>query len=197
MPEESTLILDDQYIIHDEASLRSLYKPASERVMAAKQSGLNHEFKKLIRAARFVCIATEGPDGLDLSPRGGSPGLVHILDDRTLAIPDMLGNDKLETMSNIVNGSGRIALLFPLPGLDYFIRVNGSAQLSTDPSLLEILQQDDKQATKLAIVIHTQEVYPHCSRATIRSEIWKPEGQLNKADLPSMGEIVKSLLAVS
>lgn len=197
MSENSTLVIDDQYLIRDEASLRALYKAPSERVLAAKAPHLNDEFKKLIRAARFVCIASEGSLGLDLSPRGGAPGIVQIIDDCTIAIPDMLGNNKLETMSNIVNGSGRVALLFPLPGLDYFVRINGTAQLSTDPSLLEQLQLDHVQAVKVAILIHTEEVYPHCSKATIRSEIWKSEGMLDHDSLPSMGQVVKSLITGS
>ena len=144
--------------------------------------------RRLIAAAPMVFVATHSEDGRgDVSPRGGPPGFVTVLDDRHLAIPDATGNRRLDTLENIVS-SGRIALIFIIPGRDTTLRVNGSAVVTAAPDVLERLTPVGKPP-RTAIVVETEEVYAHCPKAFIRSKLWDPDTWPDPASLPTSAEV--------
>lgn len=171
--------------------LRALHAEPKSYVLKAKSSELTAEMITLIGQVRLVCIASEGDEGMDLSPRGGKPGFIKVIDNKTLAFADRPGNNKLETLSNLVAGSGRVAMMFLLPGLDYFIRLNGDAVVTADPQLLEAVTSDPE--CKLVVKILINEVYPHCPKASQFSELWSSSSHLDLSTSPSMGEVVKGI----
>jgi PPOX class probable FMN-dependent enzyme len=144
--------------------------------------------RRLIAAAPMLFVATFSQDGrCDVSPRGGPPGFVTVLDDEHLAIPDATGNRRLDTLENVVD-SGRIGVIFLIPGRDTTLRVNGRAAVSAEPGLLERLTPVGKPP-KTAIVVEGEEVYTHCPKAFVRSKLWDPSTWLDPADLPSSAEV--------
>lgn len=150
-------------------------------------------YRALIEASPFVALATSGPEGLDCSPRGDKPGFVRVLDDRTLALPDRRGNNRIDSLRNIIRDP-RVALLFLIPGSGTTFRVNGRALLSADPELLASLAVDG-QMPRTAIVITVETAYFQCARAIFRSELWNPARHVDPASLPSAGEILAALSA--
>jgi PPOX class probable FMN-dependent enzyme len=144
--------------------------------------------RRLIAAAAMLFVATFSRDGrCDVSPRGGPPGFVTVLDAEHLAIPDATGNRRLDTLENVVD-SGRIGLIFLIPGLDTTLRVNGRAAVSAEPDLLDRLTPVGKPP-KAAIVVEAEEVYTHCPKAFVRSKLWDPSTWPDPADLPSSAEV--------
>jgi PPOX class probable FMN-dependent enzyme len=144
--------------------------------------------RRLIAAAPMVFVATFARDGrCDVSPRGGPPGFVTVLDERHLAIPDATGNRRLDTLENVVD-SGRVALIFVIPGRDTTLRVNGAAVVSADPELLGNVTPVGKPP-KTAIVVEAEEVYTHCPKAFVRSKLWDPATWPDPADLPTSAEV--------
>jgi uncharacterized protein len=150
-------------------------------------------YRALIEASPFVALATSGPEGLDCSPRGDKPGFVRVLDDRTLAMPDRRGNNRIDSLRNIVRDP-RVALLFLIPGSGTTFRVNGRALLSTDKELLASFAVDG-QVPRTAIVITVETAYFQCARAIFRSELWNPARHVDPASLPTAGEILAALSA--
>ena len=146
-----------------------------------------------IRAAPFVVVATSGPGGLDCSPRGDPAGFVQITDNRTLLLPDRRGNNRLDTLRNLVIDP-RIALLFLVPGIGVTLRVNGTAALCTDEGLRATFAVDGKlPATVIMVTIET--VYTQCPKALIRSHLWDPERHRAAGELPSVGQIMQAIIA--
>jgi hypothetical protein len=134
--------------------------------------------RRLISAAPMLFVATFSSEGhADVSPRGGQPGFVTVLDDRHLAIPDATGNRRLDTLENVVS-SGRVALIFVIPGRDTTLRVNGHAVVTAVPELLERLTPVGKPP-KTAIVVEAEEVYTHCPKAFVRSKLWDPDSRVS------------------
>lgn len=175
--------------------LRAVYGPPSKLAAAAKVDRLDDLTRAFIARSPFVMVGTSDAEGRqDVSPRGDAPGFVRVLDDRTLVIPDRPGNNKLENLSNIV-ATGRIALLFVIPGHDETVRVNGAAHLSTDPDLLAGLAVAGK-LPRAAIVVSAEEVYPHCAKAFRRADLWHtatPE----KGSVPSLAQIARTMAGTS
>lgn len=153
---------------------------------------LNATYRKLIEASPFLTISSIGPEGMDCSPRGDEPGFVRILDDRTIAIPDRRGNNRLDTIRNIVDDE-RVALLFLIPGLNETLRVNGRAHISIDPELLASFAVNEKLPA-CAIVIEIDTIYFQCARALKRAGLWNVETQVDPKTLPSAGELVRSVV---
>lgn len=149
------------------------------------------EYRQLIEASPFVALATSGPEGLDCSPRGDLAGFVRVHDERTLMMPDRRGNNRVDSLRNIVRDP-RIALLFLIPGLNTTFRVNGSAWLDTDPALLESFVMDNK-APRSVIVVQVEEAYFQCARALLRSDLWNAEHHRLAGDFPTPGQILASL----
>ncbi len=170
-------------------ALRQLYDMPAERVTRLKFPRLDAHMARYIAASPLVFIATGMADGLDNSPRGGEPGFVQVLDSGHVVIPDWPGNNKLESMTNILCGDGRCGLVFLVPHVDAFLRVNGTATLSRRTDLLQRFADHGRSPT-LVILVAVQEAYFHCGKALRRSSLWQPEGW-QPSPLPSVGTIIR------
>jgi PPOX class probable FMN-dependent enzyme len=152
---------------------------------------VNPHYRAFIEAAPFFALATCGPGGLDCSPRGDPPGFVRVLDEKTLAIPDRRGNNRIDSLRNIVRDP-RVALLFLIPGVGETIRVIGRATLSTDPALAASFAINGK-VPACVIVVAVERVYYQCTKAIIRSKLWDPAQHVDRKSLPTTGTIVAAL----
>lgn len=181
--------LKSEYLIGDEAELRSLF-PATHPIAVEKcQNHLDKHAIDFIARSPFLCIGTQSSDGFgDVSPRGDPCGFVKILDDKTLLIPDRPGNNRLDTQSNIV-ANPAVGLLFMVPGFDDTLRVNGKAQITHDPELLALMAVKDRMPT-IAIVVTVEEVFLHCAKAFRRSKLWDPMQHQDRSGMPSLVKIV-------
>jgi PPOX class probable FMN-dependent enzyme len=168
--------------------LREFYDAAMERALRKDIGRLDELCRRLIAAAPMLFVGTFSERGrCDVSPRGGPPGFVTVLDDAHLAIPDATGNRRLDTLENIV-ATGRVGLIFVIPGRDTTLRVNGRAAVSADPDLLERVTPVGKPP-RTAIVVEAEEVYTHCPKAFVRSKLWDPSTWPEPAELPSSAEV--------
>lgn len=154
---------------------------------------VDDNYAALIAASPFFVLATVGPEGLDCSPRGDLPGFVTVRDAKTLLIPDRKGNNRLDSLKNILFDD-RIGMLFLIPGYGETLRVNGRAELSCDPGLCTRFETAGKLPASVMIV-HVEAVYFQCSRAVVRAELWNPERQVAKQTLPSPGTILRDITA--
>ena len=161
-------------------------------VRAKVADRLNELTRQFIERSPFVCVATAHPDGgLDVSPRGDPAGFVRVLDETTLLLPERPGNRLADTLTNLL-ADDRIALLFLIPGVGDTFRVNGRAQITDDQELLAPCAVEGK-VPLLGIVVSIERAYTHCSKAMIRSDLWNPERHIDRADLPSQGNIMRVL----
>jgi uncharacterized protein len=178
--------------IGDEAGLRDVIGQPTEVVRAKLSDHINELTRQFIKHSPFVCVATARPDGgLDVSPRGDPAGFVKVLDESTLLLPERPGNRLADTMTNLLHDP-RIALLFLIPGVGDTFRVNGEAEIIDDPELLSPCQIAGK-VPKLGLLIRVQEAYTQCSKALIRSDLWNQDHHIGRSELPSHGEILRSL----
>jgi PPOX class probable FMN-dependent enzyme len=176
-------------VIDSREALRALYPPAKERAVRKQLSVLDGHCLRFIALSPYVVLASSGADGLpDASPRGGEPGFVHAPDGGTLLIPDAPGNNRLDTLGNVAE-TGRIGLLFMIPGVDETLRVNGMARLSTDPALLGRFAGVSRPPT-LVIEVAVREAYLHCAKALMRSRLWDASRHVDRAVLPTMGHML-------
>lgn len=173
------------------AELEALYGIPNEASTVKEVDWLTPHYRAYIEASPFMALATSGPEGLDCSPRGDKPGFVRIHDDKTLMLPDRRGNNRVDSLRNIVRNP-QVGLLFLIPGVGNTLRVNGRAHLSVDPDLLESFAVEDK-APRSVTVITVDTVYFQCARALVRSELWNPERHVDPRSLPSAGEILAAL----
>lgn len=181
----------DHKKVADEAALRSIYPQASKPVRDKAINYLDDFALKFISLSPFFCIGSSRPDSLaDVSPRGGEPGFVHALDSRRLAFPDRPGNNRLDTLTNILH-SPAIGLLFFIPGVDETLRINGTAGVSIQDDLMSRFIVDGKRPRSV-IVIDVVEVYLHCSRALKRSDLWNPDKRIARSSLPTWGEMLRN-----
>ncbi|MFF1791849.1 MSMEG_1061 family FMN-dependent PPOX-type flavoprotein [Kitasatospora sp. NPDC058243] len=177
----------------DPAQLREIYEQPGEHARRKQVDHLHEVARRLIACSSLVFVASSDAAGrCDVSPRGGPAGVVSVLDEHTLAIPDATGNKRLDTLHNILE-NGRIGLLFVVPGRDTTLRVNGRACISTDPELLRQLTAVGKPP-RSAIVVAVEEVYAHCPKAFLRGSAWKPENWPAKDAQPTSAEITLSHL---
>ena len=171
-------------------ALRAIYKPASERALKKEIPSLDTHALQFIGLSPFVVLASGGTTAdLDASPRGGEPGFVKVLDAHTLLIPDSPGNNRLDTLENII-ATGRLGLLFLVPGFDETLRVNGRALLSSDATDLQLFA-DAKRPPTLVIRVTVESVYLHCAKALMRSQLWDATRHLDRATMPTMGEMLR------
>ena len=179
--------------ITDEAELRALIGGHPKDSTVAKIADrLTDVTRRFIDASPFVCVATASSDGgLDVSPKGDPAGFVHVLDERTLLLPDRPGNRIADTFRNLMSDD-RIALLFLIPGVGNTFRVNGRAIITDDRELLAPCAVKGR-APSVGILVTVQEAYSHCPKAIIRSELWNPERHVEPSALPSPGEVLRSL----
>ena len=148
-------------------------------------------YRVLIEKSPFAVLATSGPEGLDCSPRGDRPGFVRIHDKKTLTVPDRRGNNRVDSLRNVVRDP-RVALLFLIPGSGSTLRVNGDAYVSADPALLASFKMEGK-APRTVIVMTVREIYFQCARAIVRSDLWNPEKRVDSRSLPTPGQILAEM----
>jgi len=182
------------HVITTESQLRAVYRPPGDVVGQKVLDRLDRHARAFIEVAPFVLVGTASPDGTaDVSPKGGPPGFVVVLDDQRLAIADLAGNNLLDSITNIVRGSG-IGLLFLVPGVDETLRVNGVACVTTDPSVLDACAVKDRRP-KAAIGVTVTQQYMHCAKAFRRSRLWSTETWPDPGTLPSLGCILRDQMA--
>ena len=169
--------------------LRALYAEPTERAQRKEIRHLDAHCRRLVALSPFVVVASaDEANRCDASPRGGDPGFVKVVDDTTLLVPDAPGNNRLDTLQNI-QASGRIGLLFLVPGVDETLRVNGRARVSTDPEHIRLCT-DARRAPKVVIEVKAEEVFLHCPKALMRSKLWGEAHRVERATLPSMGRMI-------
>jgi len=178
----------DDHLITSMAQLEALYGKPSGPAVVKEIDHISPSYRKLIEAAPFVAIATGGPDGFDCSPKGDAPGFVHILDDKTLAIPDRPGNNRIDGFRNIMCNP-HIALLFLIPGIGETLRVNGRAAISIDPELMANFAVNGK-LPRSVMIVHIETIFFHCSKAIVRSKLWDEATKIDRKSLPSTGTII-------
>lgn len=178
-------------IVASVEELAALYDAPQPMSLAKEVDHLTDQHRAYVEASPFVLIATQGPEGLDCSPRGDAPGFVRVADPRTLLLPDRRGNNRLDTLRNIVV-DGRVGLLFLVPGIGVTLRVNGTAELSTDTGLRESFAVRGTLPTTV-VVVRTTSVYTQCPKALVRSHLWDPARFRDAADLPTVGAVMAGI----
>ena len=171
------------------ADLEAHYGTPHERALRKEIDHVNADYRRFIESSPFVVLATGGPEGLDCSPRGDAPGFVRILDEHTLALPDRPGNNRVDSLRNVV-ASSQVGLLFMVPGVGEMLRVNGRGRVSTEPALLASFAVDGKPPRSV-LVIDVESVYFHCSKAIVRSRLWDPSHHVERSHLPRAGEMLR------
>ena len=178
-------------IIATTEQLEAIYGETGDTSMVKVADRVTPHYRILIEKSPFAALATSGPEGLDCSPRGDLPGFVRIHDDKTLMMPDRRGNNRVDSLRNIVRDP-RIALLFLIPGSGSTLRVNGRAEVSASPDLLASFKMDGK-APRTVIVMTVDEIYFQCARAIVRSDLWNPDKRVDPKSLPTPGQILASM----
>ncbi len=169
--------------------LRTLYAAPKERAVKKQLASLDKHCKRYISLSPFVVLSSMGGDEvLDASPRGGAPGFVKVMDDNTLLIPDSPGNNRLDTLENIIH-TKRLGLLFLIPGVDETLRVNGTAELSAASGDIALCTTEVR-APKLVIRVSVQQAYLHCAKAFMRSKLWESESRIERSQLPTMVDMI-------
>ena len=183
-PVENTMLSQDQ--------LRKLYKAPGEAAQKKQLAELEDKSRLFISSSPLVFISTYGADGrCDCSPRGGEVGFVKALSDSRIVIPDFRGNNRLDTLENVIE-TGRVGCLFLVPGISETLRVNGAASIGNDPDVISCFDCADSVKTYISVEI--DEVYIHCGKALIRSSVWDASSQVKREDFPSLGEILNAQL---
>ena len=177
-------------VITEEDALREIFGWPSERALNKQIDRLDTHCRAIIEKSPFLLLGTSDTTGrCDVSPKGDFPGFVRVLDDRTIAIPDLPGNNRLDTLLNILNNP-QVGLIFMIPGMNETLRINGKVRLVRDAKLLESMAYQGK-LPKLAIVVDVKEVFTHCPKAFLRSKLWSEDYRIERSELPSFAEILK------
>ncbi|MCI3951514.1 MAG: Phosphohydrolase [Burkholderiales bacterium] len=183
--------LSEDHRITDVAALERIYGKPAGAAVAKEIDYLHPHYQRMIAASPFVVLATNGPAGVDTSPRGDAPGFVAVEDEKTLLLPDRPGNNRIDSLRNIL-ADPHIALLFLIPGIGETLRVNGRAAISIDPALLARFKVNDK-LPRAVLVISVDTVFFQCSRAIFRSRLWDPAQHIERSSLPSLGRMVADI----
>lgn len=192
MSELQALAADTAHDLRDETALRRVYATGPGETSLAKVADHVHPlYRPWIEASPFVVLATLGPQGLDTSPRGDAPGFVTIVDDKTLLLPDRRGNQRIDSLRNLV-ADPRLALLFLIPGQGEALRVNGTGRISAHPDLRAHFAVDGKVPDSV-LVVTVASVFFQCARAIKRSGLWNPARHVAAGSLPSPGAILQAL----
>ena len=171
--------------------LEAIYGEPGEASTVKVANWITPPYRVLIDKSPFAALATCGPEGLDCSPRGDLPGFVRVHDEKTLMMPDRRGNNRVDSLRNIVRDP-RIALLFLIPGSGSTLRVNGRARVSADPDLLASFKFEGK-VPRTVIVMTVDEIYFQCARAIVRSDLWNPDKRVDPKSLPTPGQILADM----
>jgi len=177
--------------ITDVGTLEKLYGVPSGAPVEKEIDYLHPHYQRLIAASPFFVLATGGPGGMDASPRGDAPGFVVVEDEKTLLIPDRRGNNRVDSLRNII-ANPRVALLFLVPGVGETLRVNGRAEICTDPALLARFSVESK-LPRSVLVIRVDTVFFQCARAIFRSKLWEADRHVERSCLPSLGTILSDV----
>lgn len=178
-------------LIRSEQELLALYGKPSEAATVKVVDRLVPAYRAFVEASPFMVLSTVGPEGVDGSPRGDKPGFVRVQDERTLLVPDRRGNNRVDSLRNVVRDP-RVALLFLVPGAGNTLRVNGRAVLSIEPALLASFAVEEK-APRSVMVVTIEEAYFQCSRALMRSDLWNPARHVAEGVLPTPGQILAEI----
>lgn len=170
-------------------ALRELYKPANPRSVAKQLRSLDRHCRRFVELSPFMLMGSGGASGQDVSPRGGPPGFVKVADANTLLVPDFPGNNRLDTLENLLEDA-RVGLLFLVPGVDETLRANGTATVETDLALRASTTVDGRMPITV-IRVTVEQAYLHCGKALMRSALWDPALHVERTSLPSMGEMLK------
>lgn len=190
-PFTTPYIPDPAHVVQDLASLLAHYGEISAPAIAKQVDHLHPHYQSFIRAAPFVVLASVGPGSPELTPRGDPAGFVEIEDQHTLLLPDRRGNNRIDNLRNIV-ADPRVSLLFLIPGIGETLRVNGTAQISTDPALLARFELNGKQPATV-LVVRVATVFFQCAKALVRSKLWDPDSRIPRSALPSNGTILAAI----
>jgi uncharacterized protein len=182
-----------EHVVSSIDALERLYGEPYGPSIAKETDRITVHYRAFIEAAPFFALASSGPDGLDCSPRGDAPGFVRVADEKTLLVPDRRGNNRIDTLRNILQDP-RVALLFLIPGCGETIRVNGRAQISTDPALAQSFVVDGK-IPRSVIVVTVDRIFYQCAKAIVRSKLWDASRHIDRKTLPSAGTILADLTA--
>jgi uncharacterized protein len=180
--------------LSSDAELRAVYKPPSRGAVAKEIPRLDRHCRRFIELSPFLCLGTMGQDSrADVSPRGGEPGFVQVIDDDHIAIPDRPGNNRIDSFTNLLDDPG-VALLFLVPGFEDVLRVNGLGRVTTDPDLMARFVADGRPP-RAVLVIEVREAQLHCGKAVRRAGLWDPAAKLDRAaTFPSTGEVLRDQL---
>lgn len=181
---------DPSYVVADLDQLTALYPPALERSLRKQIDHLDQHCRAFIAASPLVLMGTQAGESTDVSPRGDLPGFVEVANDRTLLLPDRRGNNRLDTLKNLI-ANPSIGLLFLVPGVNEAFRVNGTAIVSHDPQLCNRFAVNG-QAPRTVIIVKVKEVYIHCSRALVRADLWNPAKMAIDRKVPTMGQVLEA-----
>ena len=179
------------HVISSVEQLAALFPPPSEAAIRKESPVITAEYAALISASPFLVLATSGPGGLDASPRGDPAGFVAVADERTLLLPERRGNNRIDSLRNLL-GDSRVALLFLIPGVGRTLRINGRAAISTNGDLCASFAMEGKQPRSV-IIVTAERVYTQCPKALVRSQLWDVRQHVDETSLPSSGMIMKSL----
>jgi PPOX class probable FMN-dependent enzyme len=185
------MLVQPEHQITDAGQLAALYGQPGEASMRKEVAYLHPAYRPLVEAAPFAALATAGPEGLDVSPRGDPAGFVHIEDEHTLLLPDRRGNNRVDSLRNLI-ADPRCALLFLVPGMNETLRINGRGTISVDPALCQRFAIEGKPARSV-LVIRIDAVYFQCARALLRSQLWQPATWRQRSSLPSTGALLQAL----
>ena len=169
--------------------LRGCYPRPLERSLRKSLTKLDAHMRHFISLSPFLCLGTSGDGGGDVTPRGDSPGFVHVLDDQTLLIPDWPGNNRLDSLTNVV-ANPNVGLLFLIPGVNETLRVNGSAEITMEPVLLERWTVNGKHP-RSAMRVTVREAYLHCAKALMRAKLWEDDYRIERKELPTYAQMLK------
>jgi hypothetical protein len=172
---------------HD--ALRDCYPQPLERSLRKSLTTLDAHMRHFISLSPFLCLGTSSEGGADVTPRGDSPGFVHVLDDQTMLVPDWQGNNRLDSLTNVV-ANPNVGLLFMIPGVNETLRINGVGAITMEPALLERWTVNGKHP-RSALRVTVREAYLHCAKALMRSKLWAEDYRIERTDLPSYAQMLK------
>jgi len=182
--------------INSVEALGTLYREPGEKSLRKQLDRLDHHCRRFVALSPFLVIASTDADGrVDASPRGGDPGFVKVLDERTVLIPDSPGNNRLDSLQNLIGRAG-VGMLFMIPGVDETLRINGKASLRTDDALLALCA-NERRRPPLVIAVEVKEAYLHCAKALMRSKLWEAGAKQERSVLPTMGQMLKDQIGLA
>jgi len=177
-------------------ALGKLYKAPSERARLKQLDRLDRHCRRFVELSPLLILASSSPaGGADASPRGGVPGFVRVLDERTLAIPDRPGNNRIDSLANIL-ACPEVGLLFLVPGMDELLRVAGTAEIRDDAELCQSFAVGERRPATV-VLVHVREAFLHCGKALMRARLWEADAKIDRATLPSMGEMLKEQIGLT